>query len=247
MQEADFRHLHVEFFIEAVPDPVESAKAGRPIFIDQERVRIRSAGDKLQVGVYAANAPSCVRDQATGYPLTYAELHRGPYEAFKKGIEFHGTGTPLSELPFLTEAQRKEMQALNVYTAEALAGLEGIQLTRLGMFGRQMKNQAQIYIDKAEKMHGINQLAAENEDLKARLERLEAKLSGQTEPSQKGQADGEPAMNTSSPFADWDGESIRTWLRENRGPTPGPNTSLAKLIQIADKHNAALKAEKEAA
>jgi len=245
MPEANFNHLHVEFFMEAVELPAESAKAGRPIFKDEERVRIRIAGDKFSVLVAPAHSESSVRDPQTNYRLTYAQLHSGPYEAFRKGVEFRGSGTPLSELPFLTESQRKELRALNIHTAEALASLDGQMLSRTGMFGRQMKTQAEQYLDKASKVAGVTQLTAENEDLKARLARLEAMM---IKPgSEPAPAEKDPVINATSPFADWDGESIRTWLKENRGQTPGPNTSLAKLIKIADDHNAALKAEREAA
>jgi hypothetical protein len=62
-----------------------------------------------------------------------------------------------------------------------------------------------------------------------------------------GPVDGEPTNVTDSPFAEWGGDDIRAWLKDNKGGAPGPNTSLAKLIQIADAHNAALKKQKEAA
>jgi hypothetical protein len=244
MQEADFRHLHVEFFMDAVEVPSESAKAGRPIFKDEEMIRIRIAGDKHSVLVAPAHSQSSIRDPNTNFRLSYAQLHSGPYEAFKKGVEFHGNGTPLSELPFLTESQRKELRALNIHTAEALASLDGTMLSRVGMQARPMKTQAEAYLERAAKSAGVSQLAAENEDLKARLARLEAMMAGNQAPLAMAP---DPQVNKNSPFADWDGESIRTWLKENRGPTPGPNTSLGKLVKIADDHNASLKAEKEVA
>jgi hypothetical protein len=246
-QALDFSHLHVEFFMDAVQDQAESAKQGRPIYKDVEMVRIRIAGDKYSVFVAPASDPSSVRDPNTNYRLTYAQLHSGPYEAFKKGVAYAGTGTPLAELPFLTESQRKELRALNIHTAEALAGLDGQMLSKIGMFGRQMKTQAEEYLKKAQNAAGVSQLARENEELKERLARLEAMMTGGKAPAISGPVPGEPAVNTDSPFADWQPEAIRTWLKENRGPTPGPNTSFAKLLKIADEHNAALKAEKEVA
>ena len=45
-------------------------------------------------------------------------------------------------LPFLTEASRAELRALNIYTVEALAAIDGQELKNLGHGGRDMKNKA---------------------------------------------------------------------------------------------------------
>lgn len=241
----EFKHLSVEFYVEAVEDPRATAEQGRPIFKDEEFVRIRAAGSR-DVFVAPAHDQSSKRDPNNGRRLTYAQLHFGPYEAFKRGIEFRESGTPLSELTTISAAKRKELNAVNVYTVEQLAALDGTGLAKLGMGGRGLKSLAEEYIKKATGVGAMSKLAQENEDLKARLARLESLM------TQGGQApaiaaEPEPTSVQDSPFADWDGESIRMWLKENKGPQPGPNTSLAKLIQIADTHNAALKKQKEAA
>lgn len=240
----EFKHLSVEFYVEAVEDPRATAEQGRPIFKDVEFVKIRAAGSR-DVYVAPAHDQSSKKDPVTGRRLTYAQLHFGPYEAFKRGIEFRDSGTPLSELTTISAAKRKELNAVNVYTVEQLAALEGASLAKLGMGGRGLKSLAEEYIKKATGVGAMSKLAQENEDLKARLARLEAMMSGGAAPAITSEPEG--ANVESSPFADWDGESIRMWLKENKGPTPGPNTSLPKLIQIADAHNTALKKQKEAA
>jgi hypothetical protein len=237
----EYKHLSVEFYVEPIEDPKATAEQGRPIFNDVEFVRIRAAGSR-DMFVAPAHDQSSKKDPNNGRRLTYAQLHFGPYEAFKRGIEFRESGTPLSELTNISAAKRKELNAVNVYTVEQLAALDGASLAKLGMGGRGLKTLAQEYISKATGVGAMSKLAQENEDLKARLARLEAMMVGAI-PVQE-----EPAGDVSdSPFAEWGGDDIRAWLKDNKGPTPGPNTSLAKLIQIADGHNAALKKQKEAA
>ena len=87
-----------------------------------------------------------------------------------------GDGTPVEELPFLTESRRHELKALNIFTAEGLASLEGANLERLGMSGRELKNKALAYINHAKDTALETKLTAENDALKDRLAALEAML-----------------------------------------------------------------------
>ena len=241
----EYKHLSVEFYAEPIEDPKATAEQGRPIFNDVEFVRIRAAGSR-DVFVAPAHDQSSKKDPNNGKRMTYAQLHFGPYEAFKRGIEFRESGTPLSELTNISAAKRKELNAVNVYTVEQLAALDGASLAKLGMGGRGLKTLAQEYISKATGVGAMSKLALENEELKARLARIEAMMQGAQAPL-SALSEPEPALAVDSPFAEWGGDDIRAWLKDNKGPTPGPNTSLAKLIQIADGHNAALKKQKEAA
>jgi hypothetical protein len=236
----DFSHLHVEFFTEAVHNKRKSVEEGRPIYDDVEKVRIRIAGDPKSVLVAPAHSASSMRDPQTNERLTYAQLHRGPYEAFKRNEAYVGSGTPLSELTFLTESKRKELAALNIHTAESLAGLDGANLNRLGMGARELKTQAEAWLSKATGSAGITKLAAENETLKARIEAMEAMMNGNPSPPAA------PKPSDISPFADWDADTIRAWIVEQGGENPHHKCSLETLIAKADELNAAIAAQKAA-
>jgi hypothetical protein len=236
----DFSHLHVEFFTEAVHNKRKSVEEGRPIFDDVEKVRIRIAGDPKSVLVAPANSGSAMRDPQTNERLTYAQLHSGPYEAFKRNEAYVGSGTPLSELTFLTESKRKELAALNIHTAESLAGLDGANLNRLGMGARELKTQAEAWLSKATGSAGITKLAAENEALRARLDAMEAMMAGNAAPPAA------PKPSDISPFADWDADTIRAWIVEQGGENPHHKCSLETLIAKADELNAAIAAQKAA-
>jgi hypothetical protein len=239
----DFSHLHVEFFTDAVHNVRKSAEEGRPIYDDVEKVRIRLAGDPKSVLVAPAHSASSMRDPQTNERLTYAQLHRGPYEAFKRNEAYIGTGTPLSELTFLTASKRKELAGMNIHTAEALAGLDGANLSRLGMGGRELKTQAEAWIAKATGSAGISKLAAENEALKARLDAMEAMMAGNA-PAKDVQA--VKLSDVVSPFSDWDDDTIRAWIVEQGGENPHHKCSHDTLVAKADELNAALAAQKAA-
>ena len=157
--------LVVPFFKSvAVEDEKASKKAGRPIFKDMEVVEIRIAGDRNFAPVFPAHS---MWRRVDGDEITYADRWPDAYARFKEGQEQVAHGTPLSELPFLTEGKRQELRGLKVYTAEALASLDGKNLTNLGPKGREFKDQAAAYLERAK---GV----ATDTALRARIEELEA-------------------------------------------------------------------------
>lgn len=162
--------LIVPFFKTVAQEDIKASKAaGRPIFKDVEVVEVRIAGDRNFAPVFPAHA---MWKRIDGEEITYAERFKDAYERFAAGKEQIADGTPLSELPFLTEAKRAELRALKVYTAEALAALDGKNLTNLGGTGRELKNQAIAFLEKATGTAGSVALAAEVEALKAELAEL---------------------------------------------------------------------------
>ncbi len=248
MPELDFKHLAVKFYTDAKLNKRKTAEAGRAIYEDVEMVQIRIAGDPKSTICAPAHSPSSVRLADTNERLTYAQLHEGPYEAFKKGQEFFGTGTPLKELPFLTDARRKELEASNVYTAEALAGLDGSQLQRLGMGARELKNQAQAWLDKAAGSADVTKLAAENAALSDRIAQLEAMMATGQTVHQPEVADADiPTAATPSPFQEWDDDTIRLWIEEQGGSKPHHKLGHDKLVALADELNEKLAKQNEAA
>lgn len=247
MSDNDFKHLAVEFYTKAQENKRKSAEEGRPIYDEIEMIKIRIAGDPKTVHCAPAHDQSSARDPHTNERLTYAQLHHGPYEAFKRGKEYVGSGTPLKELSFLSESKRKELEALHIHTAEALSQLDGTNLQRLGMGGRELKNQAQAWLDKASGSADVTRLAAENAAMAERLAQLEAMMIEQAKVAPP-IVEEVPAIPTAaSPFQDWDADTIRLWIEEQGGDKPHHKTGHAKLVEIADELNEKLAKQNEAA
>lgn len=254
MPEHDFSHLHVEFYSEAVHNIRKSAEEGRPVYDDVEMVRIRVAGDKLTTYVARANDPSSVREAETGRALPYKELHAGPYEAFQRGQTYVGTGTPLSEVPFLTKAKVRELQLANVHTAEAFASLDGSNLQKLGMGARELRDQVRGWVEKISKNADVAKLAGENDALKAQMEQMQAQIAmlmnggkppAGTPQTQMSAKEDEYDVSA-SPFADWDDDTIGLWIVEQGGDKPHHKCSHETLVRKADELNAKIAKTKAA-
>ena len=126
----------------AVKNESESIKQNRPVFDDVDVVELRYPGSK-NVGCYPATGFShwiVSPIDGSQQPLTYAERFKRQYQQFKSESVQTKSGTPLSYALFLTEARRAELRAQNIYTVEALAAIDGMELKNLGMNGRDMKN-----------------------------------------------------------------------------------------------------------
>lgn len=161
---------------DTILDEAASKEAGRPIYRDIELVELRIAGDRNYRPTFPANA---MWRREEGEEITYAQRFSEQYARFKSSQEQIASGTPLSELPFLTEAKRHELRAVKVYTAEALASLDGKNLASLGVDGRALKAQATAYLDRASRSAATVAMAAEIASLRAEL----AEMRGAAEPA----------------------------------------------------------------
>ena len=210
---------------DVVKNPKKSAEAGRPIFDDVEYVELRHPGSK-DVGVYPAMEGShWDNDPVTGEyrRITFAERFRQQYQQFKAHDRQTKSGTPLDYLPFLTEAKRAELRALNIYTAEALALIDGAELKNLGPGGRDMKNQTIAFLESSTDMAKVTKMEAELEALKARNQVLEDDLKSQ------------PAFNEQEPseFEGMTDDEIKEHIKSLTGVTPRGNPSRRTLIRMA--------------
>lgn len=218
-----------------------SKEAGRPIYEDTEVCEIKFSGNKQTVGVYPAHEVfKTIQNPQTGEneQMTWALAYKDQYLAFKNNEAQDMAGTPLHELPFLTQSKRLELKALNIHTAESLAAIDGQPLKRLGMNGRELKNQAQAYLDNAAGSVDVVKLAAINAELQARIAVLEANSAPSAQQT-----------TSVSPFQDWEVEDIKNWIAEQTGERPKGNPNHATLVARADAVNADLakKAQQAAA
>jgi cell division protein FtsB len=228
MNDEDYSHLRVRFVQVGVPDKAATKKEGRPVFRDEEFAEIYWAGDRSKGGnLFPALQPMWHRG---GRYVTPAEMWHREYQQFKAGNTEAIIGTPLDELPFLTQAKRAELKALNIHTAEALAQLDGTFLQRLGMGGRALKDQAQAYIDHAKETALETRLAAENANLKDQMEAMQEQIaqlmSGATAPAPQTQE--EPSR-----FEDWPDDELKKYIKETTGSAPRGVPAHATLVRMA--------------
>lgn len=176
--------VHVEFFQKDVPDVKASREAGREIRKDVDFIRIRFPGNNKTVVEERADVKS-QRCPESGRWLTYAERFPEHYARYREGREYIA-GTPLDALATLTAAQRANLRSYNVHTLEQLAAIDGPALKNLGMGARAMKDQAKAYLDSAEGSADVMKYAAENADLKERLEAMEALMAEMRQTEKRG-------------------------------------------------------------
>jgi ribosomal protein L12E/L44/L45/RPP1/RPP2 len=169
--------IHPTFRVNTALNEARSKKMGRPVFDEMEVIEIRFAGDKQKVAVFPAHEvdPEATREN-NNQPVTYAQRYNKQYLDFKNQTTQSLSGTPLEELPFLTQSRRRELKALNIHTAEALAALDGNPLRQIGHGGRELKNQAQAYLDNAAKSVDVVSLAAQVAALQQQLEERDAAI-----------------------------------------------------------------------
>lgn len=247
--------VNVTFRNHTVQDEQASKQAGRPIFIDHEVCDITFPANPKTKATFPAHdpEPNATRESVKdgGPEVTYAELYNKQYLAFKEGTVQPTSGTPLTEAPFLTEAKRRELRALHVHTVEQLASLDGNPLKQLGMGGRELKNQAQAYLDKAAGSADVTNLAAQvaaltaqlAEERKLREEMLKgakldrvAELDDGLDPvaHPDDNDDFEPATAPSAEAIEaMDDDALKNYIASETGSRPRGNPSHATLLAAA--------------
>ena len=206
------------FYNHTIENKAKSKEAGRPIFDDMEVVEVRFAGDRNKVSVFPATSICGQNQDEDGdyRPITYAERWPEQYKRFKAKQTQIMEGTPVDELPFLTQGKRAELKALSIYTAETLAALDGQPLKNLGQGGRDLKNQAQAYLDRAAGTADVTGMAAKIAELQQMVEDLRAD---------------KPV----SEFEAWTDTQIKDWIEEKINERPKGNPSHATLVKRADE------------
>ena len=164
------------FYSEPVENTFESSKQGRPIFVDQEFVKILIPGDRNSSPVQRVDD-----EVKTRWPKQY--------EAFKAGLDTPVEGTPLREWPPISRGQALEFAHFHVVTVEHLAALDDAKIANLGMGARALREVARTHLDVAKNGTGpLMQIMSERDRFrdqtirdadtiasqKARIEELEA-------------------------------------------------------------------------
>lgn len=213
--------LLVIFRNHAEPNEAKSREAGRLICDDVEVVDIRKPGARDYSTHPATEVCGWRDDPITGTQVkyTYAERFSRQYRQFKAQSAQTKSGTPLTHAPFLTEARRHELRALNIYTVEALATLDGQELKNIGQGGRDLKNAAMEYIEAAKNNVPSLQMQAEIEALRAKNMALEQDIEGMRRVERE--------------FEGMSDKELRDYITSNTGHAPAGSLARKTLVRMA--------------
>ena len=150
------------FFLEPILNPKKTAEAGRPIFEDQERVRIFVAGDLGTQVVHPV-------DQGI------KERFSAAYQAFRDKKEMHIEGTPIRQWALLTPANVAEFEALKIFSVEALAQVADSSLQKI-MGLREWREKAKTWLAVNKDSAAAVKYAEENVRLNDEIAELNRKL-----------------------------------------------------------------------
>ena len=231
--------VNVRFFIHATRNEARSKAESRPVFEEMEVCELSYPGNKTSTHVAPATAVCEWAETSDEYgmsreEITYAMKYNGQYLKFKAGDVASMGGTPLEELTFLSVSKRLELKALKVHSAETLAGLDGNALKMLGQGGRDMKVQAQAYLDSAMKNASATQLheaLSSRDDKIAKLEAALKELSADRPTKKSGKTE-----TKASEFDSFESADIINWIADS-DPAHGftETTPREKLIVRADE------------
>lgn len=231
----DTRHLFIEFYTEANLDENATRETGMETYKDVEKIKIQFVGDTKSVLVAPAHAMSYDPEART--QMTYAQRFPRHYAAFKEQNADLVDGTPLAELPGITASRIAEFKAKKVNSIESLAQMDGTALASLGMHGREWKNRAQAWIEKAKDGAVDSKLAKQNEALQGQLaamaKRLEAMEKGGTSPAPAEETAVETVAD--GQFAGWSVKDLRAHIKEKTGSHVKGQPGLATLVAMAEE------------
>lgn len=227
------------FYTTQVEDVLASREAGRPIFVDEERIEYRFASNR---NFNFHDLAHGFHEERAGEVITHAMRFPDAYRKFKETGGNEANGTPLQNLPGLTAVQLSTLKALSVYTIEALSSLEGQGIKNLGPQGHSLKQAAQKYLAAAGGRVEMKDVLAKLAALEARNDDLERMvIAGRPEPigiaphdDVRARLDDMHPINFgetggADPLTD---EELKAAIAEKHGSRPRGNPSRATLINM---------------
>lgn len=155
--------LHVEFYLDAIRHGVESDAAGRPVFKDEEMVRIIIPGDNKTV-------------IETKVDDTHKRRFPAKYKAFKEGQKTQVSGWILKEWPAVTASQVKELNYHEIHTVEQLANVSDTAINLLGMGMHDLRTKAKAALAAASGNAENESRAVREKQLQEELDAMKAQL-----------------------------------------------------------------------
>ncbi len=123
---------YIFFYDEPKTNAFKSLQANRPIFENRVKIKKLVPGDsRLVIDTYAREADF--------------EEHPVEYARYKQKAENRPTGTPIDAWPILTDLQKAEFKALNIFTIEQFAALpDGAGERIMGL--NEMRKKARAFV-----------------------------------------------------------------------------------------------------
>ena len=155
------KKLFVTFFREAVMNEFKSIEAGRPIFDDVDMVRIMYPGQ---------------RDTTVGRAHDgYTERFPKQWAQYQRKVDQTTSGTPLTEVSWLTKGQVAEMAAVNIHSVEQLAGMAD-NIANKFMNHHALKQQAEAFLEAAKGAAPLLRMQAELLSRDEQIAQLQAQM-----------------------------------------------------------------------
>lgn len=162
--------VFVEFRMEQIYQEFRSLAEGHPIYEAVPFIRIYVPGDKTKV----VDRP--VKLEQSGDVPSDPQRFHAQWQAFRSGVQATAAGKPLAEWPLMTTSQVKELNAVNIYTVEALAEVSDVALDGIGHGGRALRDQAKAHIAQMTDGAATAKLVAANSDLQRQIDELRASM-----------------------------------------------------------------------
>ena len=224
MQTAEQAGMTPIFYNAQVEDVLASREAGRPIFVDEERIEYRFAGNR---NFNFHDLAHGFHEEKNGEVITHAMRFPDHYRKFKETGGNEATGTPLQNLPGLTAVQLSTLKALSIFSIENLASLEGQNIKNLGPQGHALKQAAQKYLAAAGGRVDMKDVLAQIAALQARNDEL-VRMVQENRPAPIGSETIEPD-STDDPRTD---EELKQAIFDAYGARPKGNPNRATLLNI---------------
>lgn len=173
--------LLVFFEEETEPNLRASKEHGVPMFDNLVIAKVMMPGDSksdVKYEVYRKRPDGSEK-------LSHQDRFGEAYEQWRKGNAPTGTGTPLTEVPWIDRATAETFKARQVYTLQQLAELSD-QLIAGFPRGMHWREKARAMLAEGGKDAELTRLAEENAEMKERLSNMERMLSEQQAKAQPG-------------------------------------------------------------
>lgn len=159
-------------------DPKKSEELGYRVTKDIDMAFIMQPGSKDCIEIEADKWLASIRRknvEATpdAYPSEWVDGFNKKYQAWKEGLQAPEIGTSVREWPILSPAQAENLINLRIPTIEDVAQMNEESMGRFGMGARELREKARQWIGQKEIS---STLQVENDELKAKLADLEAKV-----------------------------------------------------------------------
>jgi hypothetical protein len=154
-------HCIPSFYPRAVLNKRKTEEEGRSVFDEIDYVKILVPGDnKNQIDRKVR------QEDKMRWPAAW--------DRYQKKRDPEISGTPLKEWAYLNTARAAELESLNIFSMEQLAGLSDDYLPRLGPGARDLVKRAQQFLEGDDAV--IQELRADNQALRDRVSELEGQL-----------------------------------------------------------------------